>query len=161
MEPILSKSIAVADDRGVFSATSIEDKRWIQTNVSYNRVKNVFRGMHLQKGKFAQDKLVKVVNGSIVDMIVDLRKGDNYLRLYTYNMEIGDELLVPKGFAHGFLTLEEHTVVQYLVDAPYTPSADVSLNWKSFEGIKEMYEGQDFLMSPKDANAPDFGTVEI
>ena len=160
VQPYLSKSIAVADNRGVFSATSFADTEWIQTNVSYNTHKDTFRGMHLQKSPHAQNKLVKVVNGSIIDVIIDLREDGHYMRMHTFHMEIGDELLVPKGFAHGFLTLEPHTVVQYLVDHPYTPEADVSINWKSFPKIAEMWDEMS-VISDKDANAPNFEDVDL
>lgn len=163
--PILNKSIAVSDNRGVFSATPLPNTDWIQTNVSYNINKNTFRGMHLQKHPHSQTKLVKVINGSIIDIIIDLRK-DSYLKIYSYEMNVGHELLVPKGFLHGFITLEEHTVVQYLIDHPYTPDSDVSINYKSFPHIEGLLKergilSNDLIISDKDNDAPLFKTNEI
>lgn len=153
--PELNKSIAVADNRGVFSASELtQSKGWVQTNVSYNALKHTFRGMHLQRSPHAQSKLVKVVHGSIIDIIVDLRD-ESYGTMYSYTMNIGDELLVPKGFAHGFITLEDHTVVQYLVDHPYKPKADLTINWNSFDGLSDCLPYNDVrIISDKDKNAP-------
>ena len=158
MKPVLSKSIAVSDNRGVFSASSLpEDGEWIQTNVSYNLKAHTFRGMHLQRRPFSQNKLLKVVNGSIIDIIVCLDKdSEDYMKVQWFTLEQGDEILVPKGYAHGFITLVDHTVVQYLVDAPYTPEADVSIHWSSFPKIKEIFEVEypDMIISKKDMLAP-------
>ena len=154
-KPELSKSVAVSDNRGVFSATEL-GYECIQTNVSYNTNKYTFRGMHLQSAPHAQSKMVKVVNGSITDIIVDLREdSEDYMVVQTFYMEKGDELLVPKGFANGFITMEDHTVVQYLVDYPYTPAAEVCIHWKSFERIEDIFLKNfgDIIISDKDKNA--------
>jgi len=155
-KPELGKSICVGDNRGVFSASELNGE-WVQTNVSYNTSKYTFRGMHLQSSPHSQSKLIKVVRGSITDIVVDLREdSDDYMVVQTYYMEKGEELFVPKGFAHGFITMEDHTVVQYLVDYPYTPEADVSIHWKSFERIEDIFTRSfgDLIISDKDRDAP-------
>lgn len=161
MKPVQMKSVAVSDNRGVFSASSVVNYKgegmWIQTNVSYNLKKHTFRGMHLQRYPFSQSKLIKVVNGSIIDVVVNLDKeSEDYMKEQWFTLEQGDELFVPKGFAHGFITLVDHTVVQYLVDEPYTPEADVSIHWSSFPKIKEIFsvEYPNMIISTKDMTAP-------
>jgi len=127
------------DERGSFSPLSLFelDKEWKQSNISVNPKKFTLRGLHYQTGETSQGKLVKVINGKILDFVVDLQ-----VPLRTYNncqffeMKGGDELIVPKGFAHGFITLEDNTVVQYLVDNDYRPNTEGSLLWSSFPEIK-------------------------
>jgi len=158
MKAVLRKGQAFSDMRGVFSPTVLvnhnNEPMWVQTNVSYNALSRTFRGMHLQRSPHAQTKLVKVISGSIIDFIVDLNEGsDAYMEVQSFNLESGDELIVPKGFAHGFITLLDNTVVQYLVDAPYVPEADVSINWKSFKKMREMYQNLDMVISEKDSKA--------
>lgn len=168
MKPVQMKSVAVSDNRGVFSASSLTNHKgegmWIQTNVSYNLKKHTFRGMHLQRYPDSQTKLVKVVSGSIIDVVVNLDKdSEDYMKEQWFTLEQGDELLVPKGFAHGFITLVDHTVVQYLVDHPYTPEADVSIHWSSFKKIKEIFDVEypDMIISDKDTNAPQLYKVKL
>lgn len=127
------------DSRGVFAPLSLKvgGLEWIQSNVSFNPKKYTLRGLHFQVGEFAQTKLIKVINGEILDFIVDIREdSDDYMMLYQYHMESGDELLVPKGFAHGFITLKDNTIVQYLVDNDYSPKSEGSIVWTNFEKIK-------------------------
>jgi dTDP-4-dehydrorhamnose 3,5-epimerase len=127
------------DERGSFSPLSLFelDKEWKQSNISVNPKKFTLRGLHYQTGETSQAKLVKVINGRILDFVVDLRKP---LRWYNncqfFEMKGGDELIVPRGFAHGFITLEENTIVQYLVDNDYSPKTEGSLLWSSFSEIK-------------------------
>ena len=127
------------DERGSFSPLSLFelDKKWKQSNISVNPKKFTLRGLHYQSGETSQAKLVKVINGRILDFVVDLRVP---LRPYNncqfFEMKGGDELIVPRGFAHGFITLEENTVVQYLVDNDYSPKTEGSLLWSSFPDIK-------------------------
>ena len=127
-EPKLTKSGVFSDDRGTFFPLSIEDPRWLQSNVSISK-KWTFRGLHHQKGDTAQTKQVTVIRGSILDFVVDLRKG-SFGEAFFFNMKPGDQLLVPKGFAHGFLALEEGSMIQYLVDNAYSPSTEISFDWK-------------------------------
>ena len=128
------------DERGSFSPLSLFElnKEWKQSNISVNPKKFTLRGLHYQTGETSQAKLVKVINGRILDFVVDLRI---HLRPYNncqfFEMKGGDELIVPRGFAHGFITLEENTVVQYLVDNDYNPNTEGSILWTSFSDIKK------------------------
>ena len=127
------------DERGSFSPLSLFelDKEWKQSNISVNPKKFTLRGLHYQSEETAQAKLIKVINGRILDFVVDLRVPlRSYNNCQFFEMKGGDELIVPRGFAHGFITLEENTVVQYLVDNDYNPKTEGSLLWSSFPEIK-------------------------
>jgi dTDP-4-dehydrorhamnose 3,5-epimerase len=154
-----------ADNRGVFAPLPLvfgEDKieilrkDWVQSNISYNPNKFTFRGMHLQEGPHAQAKLVKVVNGSIIDFVVDLRpKSPDYLKVQEFIVTSSSEVYVPRGFAHGFITTEDNTVVQYLVDNQYNKESERSILWSSFPEIRKLIKEQhvDPIISDKDLNA--------
>ena len=128
------------DERGSFSPLSLFelDKEWKQSNISVNPKKFTLRGLHYQSGETAQAKLVKVINGRILDFVVDLRV---HLRPYNncqfFEMNGGDELIVPRGFAHGFITLEENTIVQYLVDNDYSPENEGVKVWTDYPEIEK------------------------
>lgn len=153
------------DNRGVFaplplifgdSKIEILRKNWIQSNISYNPKKGTFRGMHLQLEPYVQAKLVKVINGSIIDFVVDLREdSEDYLKVQHFYVSNNEEVYVPRGFAHGFITTEDNTVVQYLVDNNYSKSAECSIKWDSIPEIKNIVSSveTELIISEKDENA--------
>ena len=113
------------------------------------------RGLHYQSGKFAQRKLVSVVNGSILDIIVDLRKNSKfYGKFITLKVSPKDGLriLIPAGFAHGFISLEKETVISYLVDKPYNPKSEGSINLKLIIDQIDI-KSKNLIISQKDKNA--------
>jgi dTDP-4-dehydrorhamnose 3,5-epimerase len=137
-KPKLINNKVFKDERGTFVPLSFFnfDKKWIQSNISVNPKKFTFRGLHFQNGEFAQSKLIKVIQGSIVDFIIDIRENSpNFMVNYNFHMEEGDELLVPKGFAHGFITKQDYTTVQYLIDNDYSPNNEGILSIHGFENI--------------------------
>lgn len=158
------------DHRGTFAPLSLNsyDKEWLQSNISINPVIFTLRGLHFQVGDKAQAKLIKVISGCIVDFIVDIREeSPEYMKLYYYHMKPGDELLVPKGYAHGFMTTEFNTVVQYLVDNVYSPESEGSIYWKEIDGLYEILNGyklleeltdDEIIMSDKDYITKNFKT---
>jgi dTDP-4-dehydrorhamnose 3,5-epimerase len=153
-EPILAKVGVFSDDRGTFFPLNVSDSRWLQSNVSISK-KWTFRGLHHQLGETAQSKLVTVIKGRILDFVVDLRKG-SFEETYFFNMTPGDQLYVPKGFAHGFIALEEDTIIQYLVDNVYSPDTEISFDWKSVKLVRELIlaevgDVKNLHLSPKDA----------
>src|SRR5690606_9957039 len=108
------------DDRGFFSETYDAksfaeagiDLNFVQDNHSYSAAKGVVRGLHYQLPPFAQDKLVRVTRGAILDVAVDIRKSSPTFGKWVsleVTAEKWNQILVPKGFAHGFMTLEENT----------------------------------------------------
>lgn len=128
------------DERGFFSETwkksAFEEQGlvfdWVQDNHSLSRAPGVLRGLHYQAPPMAQAKLVRCTAGRIWDVGVDMRPAsETYGRWFGLELsaENGDQLLVPAGFLHGFLTLEPDTEVQYKVDAPYAPDCDGAVAW--------------------------------
>ena len=127
------------DDRGYFMESFQED--WFIENVSKTKFiqdneskssKGVLRGLHFQKPPFEQAKLVRVIQGEVLDVAVDLRKnsptyGKHYSILLT--AENKKQFFVPRGFAHGFVVLSETAIFSYKVDNLYSPSHDSGLAW--------------------------------
>jgi len=140
-EPIFQKGKAFYDRRGVFVPLSLTDRsNWIQSNVSVNPKRLTLRGLHFQLPPFEQAKLIKVIDGGIIDFIVDIRlKSQSYKELSIYDMGPGDELYVPGGFAHGFLTTKDNTVVQYLVDNVWNPESEGSIVWTKFLPLMQKF----------------------
>ena len=146
---ILEPSI-FGDDRGYFSPYFIKtdfDKEGIafEKVVQANRsksAKGVVRGLHFQKNPKCQAKVVEVISGSAIDVVVDIRDGSPTYGKYTsvllkpYNSndpESGKQLYVPRGFAHGFISLEDDTIFQYLIDNDYAPDMEGGILWNDPE----------------------------
>lgn len=109
---------------------------FVQDNVSYSAQAGTIRGLHFQKNPKAQTKLIQVMQGAIYDVIVDLRKDSptfKQWRGYILSADNHRQLLVPKGFAHGFCTLVPHTTVMYKVDEYYSADHDSGLLWEDKE----------------------------
>ena len=127
------------DKRGAFSPLDLAklDKNWVQSNISTNPQKFTLRGLHFQKNEYAQAKLIKVISGKILDFVVDLRTvSEDYEKVFFFEMNEGDEVYVPRYFAHGFITLEKDTVVQYLVDNDYSPENEGVAVWTKYPEIE-------------------------
>jgi len=154
------------DDRGFFSETFNRDRLgqngvdldWMQDNQSYSAEAGTLRGLHYQEPPFAQDKLVRVLRGRILDVAVDIRKGSpSYGEWVSLELsaDLFNQILVPKGFAHGFLTLEPDTEVFYKVTAPYSGEHDRSVRFDDPAlAIDWPLEGRRPTLSAKDAAAP-------
>lgn len=154
------------DQRGFFSELYAEaryresgiDIGFCQDNVSCSAPAGTVRGLHFQYPPFAQDKLVIVLQGAIVDVLVDLRPGSpdfGVPAMLELSAENGRQLLVPKGFAHGFCTLVPNTMVFYKVSAPYAPSHDAGIHWADPDlGIKWPVTPEAATVSEKDARLP-------
>jgi len=138
------------DNRGIFAPLSLNyeeshnpqlRKNWLQSNISFNPKQYTLRGLHFQTGNKAQAKLVKLITGRIIDFVIDIRPSSpEYKKLYQFPMEPGNELIVPRGFAHGFLTLEPNTIVQYLVDNEYSPENEGSIYWEEIQELKLQFQ---------------------
>jgi dTDP-4-dehydrorhamnose 3,5-epimerase len=130
---------------------------FVQDNHSMSAAKGTLRGLHYQKPPHAQDKLVRCARGAILDVAVDARVGSaTYGRWVTAELSAGNgrQLLVPKGFLHGFVTLEADTEVQYKCSDVYAPDCDGGVRWDSL-GID--WGVSDPVLSDKDRVAPAFG----
>lgn len=128
------------DERGFFLETYSEaafaalgiDARFVQDNHAYSVQAGVLRGLHFQHPPFTQAKLVWVVRGRALDVVVDLRRGSpTFGRQYAVELsaENMQRLFVPRGFAHGYLTLAPDTEFLYKVDNVYAPQADAGVLW--------------------------------
>lgn len=154
------------DDRGFFARTFCEnefkeqgiDIKIVQANTNLSLKKGTIRGMHYQNHPYEEDKVVRCTKGALFDVIIDLRKDSP-----TYKQWIGVELtennhralLVPKGFAHGFLTLEDNTEANYLVSQFYTPGAESGIRYNDPQFNIE-WPFEPVVVSEKDANHPDY-----
>ena len=159
------------DARGFFSevynahamAEAGIDIAFVQDNHSKSGPRGTVRGLHFQAPPYAQAKLVRVPRGRVLDVAVDLRVGSP-----TYGQHVSAELsadawnqlFVPKGFAHGFCTLETNTEVVYKVSAYYAPDHDFGVLWNDPElGIDWPVAAQDAVVSDKDARQPRFADL--
>jgi dTDP-4-dehydrorhamnose 3,5-epimerase len=157
------------DERGWFARTydnqAFEergiDPPGVQCSVSVNRSAGTLRGMHWQEAPHGEDKLVRCVRGAIFDAIIDLREGSDTFCDW-YGVELtphgGLELLVPKGFAHGFQTLTDDTEVHYQMSYPFTAGSGRGVRFDDPRfGVEwpEPPEGGR-IMSERDAAYPDF-----
>lgn len=133
---------------------------FVQDNHSYSAAKGVLRGLHYQLPPAAQDKLVRATRGSIFDVAVDIRRGSPTFGRWVglvLSAELGNQILVPRGFAHGFVTLEEHSEVQYKVTAPYRQDLERAIRFDDPSlGIAWPVEDRQVQLSDKDREAPSF-----
>lgn len=157
------------DDRGYFSPYFIQEnfdelgfERVVQANRSKSG-KGVLRGLHFQEDPKCQAKIVEVIKGSAIDVVVDIRTGSPS---YGQSVEVlltednNRQLFVPRGFAHGFISLEEDTVFQYLIDNDYAPELDGGIYWNdpalgiNWEEIFEKHDIKEPSLSEKDQKLP-------
>jgi dTDP-4-dehydrorhamnose 3,5-epimerase len=155
-----------ADDRGFFSEVwgkcALEllglAHEFVQDNHSLSVNAGILRGLHYQEPPFAQTKLVRVVRGAIFDVAVDIRHGSPTFGKWvglTISAASWNQILVPEGFAHGFLTLEPNTEVLYKVSAPYSREHDRGIFWNDPTiAIDWPIENREPVLSEKDKAAP-------
>lgn len=169
---ILIRPRIFPDDRGHFQQTwNARDYReigvtseFVQDNESLSRAKGTIRGLHFQAPPEAQAKLVRAVKGSIYDVAVDIRKSSP-----TYGRSCGavltaaggEQLFVPRGFAHGFCTLEDDVLVGYKVDGSYRPDLEGGIIWDD-PGLSIPWplDGTAAVVSGKDAALPTFDAFQ-
>lgn len=161
-----------ADDRGFFSETwnkiawseagiAID---FVQDNHSLSRARGTLRGLHFQTPPAVQAKLVRVTAGSAFDVAVDLRPGSPTYRQWagvTLSAADWNQLLIPEGCAHGFLTLEPDTEVQYKASAPYSPDDDRAIRFDDPAiAIDWPLPADQLILSDRDRAAPFLADVE-
>ncbi len=152
------------DERGFFLESYSEAAfdslgiraRFVQDNHAYSKQAGVLRGLHFQLPPFAQAKLVWVVRGSVLDVALDLRRDSPTFGRH-FSVELSAEnmkrLFIPRGFAHGYATLEPDTEFLYKVDAPFSPQADAGILWNDPDlGIS--WPVAEPVLSPKDRLLP-------
>ena len=159
------------DSRGYFTETYNEERyvraglavRFVQDNESCSS-RGVLRGLHWQAGEHAQAKLVRVIRGAVWDVAVDIRKDSP-----TFGQSVSCELTaenglqfyLPRGFAHGFVVLEDNTLFSYKCDNFYCKASERGLKFNDPAlGIKWPWPGRDYLLSEKDINHPLLREIE-
>ena len=130
---------------------------FVQDNESKSTY-GVLRGLHFQKGKYAQSKLVRVVKGAVWDVAVDIRKGSPTFGNYV-GVELSEEnkrqFFVPRGFAHGFVVLSDEVIFQYKCDNLYAPQEEGAIAWDDADlGIDWKIDIKDVILSAKDKLNP-------
>ena len=153
------------DNRGYF-LESYNQKRFeevvgktsfVQDNESKSS-KGVLRGLHFQKPPFEQAKLVRCIEGEVLDLAVDIRKNSKTYGQHVAVILSGEnkrQLFVPRGFAHGFLVLSDSATFAYKVDNTYAPEFDAGIRWNDKElNIQWGLKGSEVLVSAKDAELP-------
>ncbi len=139
------------------------DYDFVQDNHSKSTVKGTLRGIHFQKGNKAQAKLVRCVKGAVLDVAVDLRRNSPTFKQWV-GVELSEEnkkqLLIPRGFGHGFVTLTDDVEFLYKADNYYAPEADAGIRWNDPEiGVEWGIENP--ILSDKDKNNPFLKNAEI
>lgn len=160
-----------SDERGYFFESYNRDTQlkagldfqWVQDNQSHSK-HGVIRGLHFQKAPFAQTKLVRALQGEILDVVVDLRKGEpTYGKSFSVILtaENKKQLLVPKGFAHGFSVLSDSADVMYKCDALYNKQSESGLifNDPSLQ-IDWRLSAAEMIVSEKDLVLPTFDSID-
>ena len=154
------------DDRGFFSETYNAQRfadagvnvSWVQDNHSLSVAAGVLRGLHFQIPPFAQHKLVRVVRGAIFDVAVDIRRGSPRFGQWCglqVSADSWNQIFIPTGFAHGFMTLEPNTEVIYKVSELYSPVYDRSIHYADPDiGVAWPLDGRGVTLSAKDQKAP-------
>lgn len=169
---ILCEPQVFGDDRGYFSETFRQDKleQFLGFNIAFcqdNESKStygVLRGLHYQLAPYAQTKLVRVIQGAVLDVAVDIRKGSP-----TFGQHVAveltaknkNQLLVPRGFAHGFVVLSEEAVFAYKVDNYYSPECDRGIAFDDKQlSIEWQLKINELKLSKKDMTQPLFKSAE-
>lgn len=160
------------DERGYFMETyraedfnrNVKETVFVQDNESHSSY-GVLRGLHYQKGEWSQAKLVRVIEGSVFDVAVDLRRSSETFGQYVaveLSAENKRQLFIPRGFAHGFAVTSEQATFVYKVDNVYMPSAEASIRFDdSTIGVEWPVESSEMLLSPKDTRGVSLEEAEV
>lgn len=171
-EVLLLEPKVFKDDRGhffesfnqkLFEEAVGHSVTFVQDNQSFSK-KGVLRGLHYQMNPSAQGKLVRVLQGEVFDVAVDIRKGSPTFGQWVgalLSAENKHQLWIPEGFAHGFVTLSETAEFYYKVTNYYSPAHERSLRWNDEALNINWCFAQEPLLAPKDATAPLLGDAEL
>lgn len=162
---VLLEPDVFGDQRGYFFESYSQQKfdeqvrpvRFVQDNESMSKY-GVLRGLHFQRGEYAQSKLLRVVRGRVLDVAVDIRRGSPTFGRHVA-AELSDEnkrqLFIPRGFAHGFAVLSAEAVFQYKCDNAYAPQSEGGIAWNDPQlGIDWRLPAAEVVLSAKDAKNP-------
>jgi len=143
--------LTYGDNRGSYTPIQTNELgiEWEQCSISINDKKGTFRGLHYQTNP-PQTKYIKVIKGSIIDFLYNL---DTKELLY-FTLGSNQAILVPDNMAHGFLTLEDMTIVTYMVKGEYNPNSEHSIVWHTIDEVKRVIldslHGSNLIISDKD-----------
>ncbi|WP_405574669.1 dTDP-4-dehydrorhamnose 3,5-epimerase [Winogradskyella sp. Asnod2-B02-A] len=137
---------------------------FVQDNESQSS-KGVLRGLHYQLGEYAQAKLVRVIKGKVLDVVVDVRPKSSTFGEY-FSIELSEEnktqLFVPRGFAHGFLVMEDETIFSYKCDNFYNKNSEAGIIYNDEDlDIDWKYPKQELIISEKDLILPNFKNARL
>ena len=155
IERLMRKNFS--SELGSFSVTFepdlLSNKDFYQDSVSLIEKTGTIKGMHFQRGPYAQTKLVTVLQGSIMDYFVDLRK-ESPTYLDYGSIELSEQnssmIFIPKGFAHGYISLEDRSIISYKLGAPYQPKHEVTLLWSDHDIAIKWPQTENLHISEKD-----------
>ena len=159
------------DNRGWFTESWSQKKmeeaglfyNFVQDSHSFSEKKGTLRGLHFQKGSSSQAKLVRCVRGAVLDIAVDLRKNSKTYKKWVgciLSEENKKQFLIPRGFAHGFLTLTDNVEFVYKADNYYDPQADRNIIWND-EEINVDWGIENPILSEKDKKAPKLSESDV
>ena len=154
------------DSRGFFSRNYDKiiakelgiHNEWVQENLSLSKVKGTLRGLHYQRDPYRETKLVRVITGSVFDVFVDLRRDSPTFGKWGSHILSSDNhewLYLPKGIAHGMITLEDNMTMLYKVDTPFNPKYDSQIKWDDHD-LNIQWPLKPRVISQKDLNAKTF-----
>ena len=166
-EVFLLKPVVYFDERGSFSEHFVDQNftnavgrkiHFCQDNLTHSK-RGVLRGLHYQLPPFSQSKLVSVLQGTVMDVVVDIRKGSPTFGQH-FSQELSDQnnfqLFIPRGFAHGYITLSETSIFHYKVDNNYSPQSEVGIAPNDTKlGIDWILPETKWIQSDKDRKHPD------
>ena len=131
MKPQKIKGTKYKDNRGfLIEVVPKKIKKKFTYSIITQSKKNVLRGMHFNKKK-SEEKLVYILDGKILDITINLNKGKNFGEIFYNRLKKNDILLIPGGFAHGYLCLESKNTILYLLNKKYTPKNNSGFFWKN------------------------------
>ncbi len=170
--PVIIEPRVFYDHRGYFFESfslrefeaNVQKINFVQDNESLSAKRGVIRALHFQKGEAAQAKLIRVVQGRVLDVAVDIRPESPTYGKYV-SVELSAEnkriFFIPRGFAHGYLVLEDNTIFQYKCDNYYAPEMEGSYRWNDLVlAIDWGIDPKEVILSARDAEAPAFPSSE-
>ena len=167
---VVLKPTVFKDNRGYFMESYnqkninklLGNVNFVQDNESESS-RGVLRGLHFQKPPYTQAKLVRCLKGSVLDVILDLRKDSKTYGIFetiVLSSENKEQLFVPKGFAHGFIVLSESAILSYKVDNYYNPESESGIIWNDPDlNIDWKINKNEIIVSEKDKNLPTFNEI--
>ena len=167
---VVLKPTVFKDNRGYFMESYnqkninklLGNVNFVQDNESESS-RGVLRGLHFQKPPYTQAKLVRCLKGSVLDVVLDLRKDSKTYGIFE-NISLTEEnkkqLFIPKGFAHGFIVLSKSAIFSYKVDNYYNPDSESGVLWSDLDlNIDWKINKNEIILSEKDKNLPTFNEI--